>query len=71
MKNVGRTMMLKEFKFGNFRSFKEIQTLSMEPMSISRPDLDCFNISDVKIEVILTQKKGGKGAWMEPEQLQL
>ncbi len=29
------------------------------------------NISDGKIEVILTQKKGGKGGWMEPEQLQL
>lgn len=46
-------MMLKEFKFGNFRSFKEIQTLSMEPMSISRPDLDCFNISELKKERIL------------------
>ena len=46
-------MMLKEFKFGNFRSFKEIQALSMEPMSISRPDLDCFNISELKKERIL------------------
>ncbi len=53
MKNGGSVMMLKEFKFGNFRSFKEIQTLSMEPMSISRPDLDCFNISELKKERIL------------------
>lgn len=45
--------MLKEFKFGNFRSFKDIQTLSMEPMNTSKPELDCFNIAELQKERIL------------------
>lgn len=45
--------MLKEFKFGNFRSFKNTQILSMEPMGILKPELDCFNIAELKKERIL------------------
>ncbi len=45
--------MLKEFKFGNFRSFKDIQILSMEPMNTSKPELDCFNIAELSKERIL------------------
>lgn len=45
--------MFKEFKFGNFRSFKEEQVLSLEAMSQKRPELDCFNIEEMGKDKIL------------------
>lgn len=45
--------MFKEFKFGNFRSFKEKQVLSLEAMGQKRPELDCFNIKELGKDKIL------------------
>lgn len=45
--------MFKEFKFGNFRSFKKEQVLSLEAMSQKRPELDCFNIKEEGKDKIL------------------
>ncbi|MEI6856887.1 ATP-binding protein [Psychrilyobacter sp.] len=45
--------MFKEFKFGNFRSFKEKQVLSLEAMGQKRPELDCFNIQEIGKDKIL------------------
>jgi len=45
--------MFKEFKFGNFRSFKEEHVLSFEAMSQKRPELDCFNIEEIGKDRIL------------------
>jgi len=45
--------MFKEFKFGNFRSFKEEEVLSLEAMNQKRPELDCFNIKEVGKDRIL------------------
>lgn len=58
--------MFKEFKFGNFRSFKEEQVLSLEAMSQKRPELDCFNIKEegkdriLKTSVIYGHNSFGK-----------
>lgn len=58
--------MFKEFKFGNFRSFKEEQILSLEAMSQKRPELDCFNIKEegkdriLKTSVIYGHNSFGK-----------
>jgi len=58
--------MFKEFKFGNFRSFKETQTLSLEAMNQKRPELDCFNIKEegkdriLKTSVIYGHNSFGK-----------
>lgn len=45
--------MFKEFKFGNFRSFRENQDLSMEASNLSKPELDCFNIAEFQKDRIL------------------
>lgn len=58
--------MFKEFKFGNFRSFKKEQVLSLEAMSQKRPELDCFNIKEegkdriLKTSVIYGHNSFGK-----------
>ncbi len=45
--------MLKEFKFGNYRSFKEEQVLSLEAMNRKAPDLDDFNTVVFNKDVLL------------------
>lgn len=45
--------MIKEFKFKNFRSFKDEQILSLEPLNRKEDELDYFNIAKIKKEAIL------------------
>lgn len=56
--------MLKEFRFRNFKSFKNEETLSLEPMNNKVPELDCFNIMEksglLKTAVIYGHNSFGK-----------
>lgn len=45
--------MLKEFKIRNFRSFRDEEIFSLEPMNKQEKDLDCFNIAEIGKERIL------------------
>lgn len=60
----GVFFMLKEFKFGNYKSFKNEEILSLEPMNNKVPELDCFNISEktglLKTAVIYGHNSFGK-----------
>ena len=40
--------MLKEFRFRNYRSFKDEQVLSLEPMEFENKLLDDFNLTGKK-----------------------
>ena len=40
--------MLKEFRFKNYRSFKDEQVLSLEPMEFENKLLDDFNLTGKK-----------------------
>lgn len=45
--------MFKEFKFRNFRSFKDENILSLEPMNRKEGELDCFSIAEIGKNKIL------------------
>ena len=49
----GVIYMLKEFKFGNYRSFKDEQILSLEAMNRKNTDLDDFNTAILNKDVLL------------------
>lgn len=55
--------MLKEFRFKNYRSFKDEQVLSLEPMEFENKLLDDFNISEsglLKSAIIYGHNSYGK-----------
>lgn len=45
--------MLKEFKIRNFKSFKNEEIFSLEPMNRKEENLDCFNIAEIGKNKIL------------------
>jgi uncharacterized protein len=56
--------MIEEFSFGNFRSFKDIQTLNMTAAKIksSNPDLDIDNLITISDKLSLLKSKAIYGA---------